>query len=501
MSNHPSLWSRTASLEPQAPLAGDLEVDVAIIGAGITGLTAALLLARGGAKVAVLEASQPAAGVTSSTSAHLTEALDTRWHVLRKSFGDQGAALAARSQREAIDRIAAFVSEEQIACDFRRVPGWLFAEEMNCFDEIGREAEAAQALGIRAALGTPALPFAVKAALRFEDQAQFHSLRYLAAIAKAAQAGGVRIFGNTRALEITDGEPCRVRTASGTVTAKDVFVATHSPVNDRLLLQTKLAQYRSYVVAARMSGPPLDGLYWDTLDPYHYLRSYEDGDGWLLIAGGEDHKVGQKEDTFACYGALSEWVRQRFPALSSNAFEETWSAQVVETVDGLPYVGRNPGDGHVWVATGFSGNGLTHGTMSAMLIGDLIAGRDNPLAALYDPSRLKPVASLKEFVKENVDFPRHFVGDRIKDLAAGGFEGVPRGEGKVVQRGTEALACYRDEQGDLTVLSAVCTHMGCHVGWNKAEKSWDCPCHGARFDPQGAVLDGPANAPLPKKPA
>ena len=497
MPTHESLWRQTSPQPRQAPLAADLEVDVAIVGAGVTGLTAALLLSRAGRRVAVLEASQPAAGVTGGTTAHLTEALDTRWYKLRKDFGDEGATLAARSQREAIERIAGFVSEEKIECGFGRVPGWLFAEDDRGAEEVDKEAAATRALGLRTAPGAPPLPFAVKRALRFEDQGRIHPLQYLAAITQAARVRGALIFGETRALEIEDGEPCRVRTAAGTVTCKDVFVATHSPVNDKLVLQTKLAQYRSYVVAARMSGPALDGLYWDTLDPYHYLRSYQDGSGWLLIAGGEDHKVGQKEDTASCHSALKEWLLPRFPSLApGEAFEHEWSAQVVETVDGLPYVGRNPGQGHVWVATGYSGNGLTHGTMSALLVTDLIEGRPSPYAALYEPSRIKPVASLKEFVKENVDFPLHFVGDRLKDLAHRGVDDVPPGEGRVVQRGTQTLAVYRDPQGALSVLSASCTHMGCHVAWNSSEKSWDCPCHGGRFDPHGKVLDGPANTPL-----
>lgn len=475
---------------------------MALVGGGITGLTAALLLKRAGLRVAVLEANKVAGGVTAFTTAHLTEALDTRWHRLTRNFGKEGATLAAQSQRAAIERIAAFVAEEGIDCSFRRVPGWLFAEDDRGAKELDKEAEACTAVGLRTSFAQPALPFAVKRALRIEDQAEFHPLRYLAALARAVKGGGSSIYQDARVLEIEDGAPCRVRTATGTVTCRNVFMATHSPVNDTVLLQTRLAQYRSYVVAARMEETPLDGLYWDTEDPYHYLRASACAGERFLIVGGADHKVGQRADTDACYQELRDWVRRRFPQAgqgSGKAFEHQWSAQVVETVDGLPYIGRNPHDQQIWIATGYAGNGMTHGTMAAMLVSDLILGRKNPWSEVYDPSRIKPIASFKDWAKENVDFPLHLLGDRLKGPAAHGLEDVPRGTGRLVEIGGERLAVYRDEAGSLTAVSAVCTHMGCLVGWNEAERSWDCPCHGGRFSPQGEVLNGPPLKPLTRK--
>jgi glycine/D-amino acid oxidase-like deaminating enzyme/nitrite reductase/ring-hydroxylating ferredoxin subunit len=501
MAAHESLWRQTVQLPHYLPLASDLEVDVAVAGAGITGLTAALLLKRAGLRVAVLEQGRVARGVSGFTTAHITEALDTRWYRLRADFGAEGARLAARSQRAAIERIAALVAEEKIECAFRRLPGWLFTEDEGGATEIGKEAEAAGSLGLRVERGLPPLPFPIKAALRFDDQAQFQPVEYLGALARLVHGDGSFVFEDTRIARIEDGEPCRVRSGDAAVRCRDVVVATHSPVNDRFLLQTKLAQYRSYVVAA-VTQAPLDALYWDTGDPYHYLRSQQVDGRWALIVGGEDHKVGQKGDTRTPYALLRKWVRERFPGAAPPApepFPYEWSAQVVETVDGLPYVGRNPTDGHIWVATGYAGNGMTHGTMAAMLLSDLIRGKENPWAALYDPSRLHPGASWPTWVKENVDYPLHLVLDRVRKRQRRTAVDLAPGEGQIVEIDGEKVAVSRGDDATVTMLSPVCTHMGCEVRWNPAERSWDCPCHGGRFDPQGNVLDGPPDRPLPPK--
>jgi glycine/D-amino acid oxidase-like deaminating enzyme/nitrite reductase/ring-hydroxylating ferredoxin subunit len=484
-----SLWLDTTAGPSFPPLSGDAMVDVCIVGGGITGVTAALLLQRAGKRVALLEQGKIAGGVTGFTTAHLTEALDTRYFELRKRFGDEGARLAAQSQRAAIERIARTVEEEKLDCAFRYLPGHLFSE--TSADQIEKEHEAARAAGLAVTLLDEApLPFRTSKALRFERQGQFHPLRYLLPLARQVAARGALVHEQTRALDISEGEPCHVRTAQGEVRAAQVLVCTHSPVNDKFFIQTKLAQYRSYVVAAR-PAQPIEGLFWDDADPYHYLRMHET----LLLVGGEDHKVGQKNDTNAPHARLREYVRARF---ADPPLEREWSAQVVETVDGLPYIGRNALESRVFIATGFSGNGMTGGTLAAMVLSDLVLGVANPWTDLYKATRVK-AGGVLEWVKQNIDYPLHFVGDRLKRARDRGLEEVPRGEGRIVNVDGERVAAYRDDSGQVTLLSPVCTHMACTVRWNPAEKSWDCPCHGARFGPRGEVLNGPAIKPLAKK--
>jgi glycine/D-amino acid oxidase-like deaminating enzyme/nitrite reductase/ring-hydroxylating ferredoxin subunit len=468
-------------------LDADLEVDVAVVGAGITGLTAALLLARAGRSVAVLEARRAGEGDTAKTTSHITELLDARYHRLISDFGEEGARLAARSQRAAIERIAAFVEEEAIDCAFRRVPGYLYADKGADGAEIERELEALRTLGLAASSdGSPPLPFAVERALRLEGQAHFHPQRYLEPLAAAFTRTGGHLYENARVVEFEDGEPCRLTTEAGQIVKADrVLTCTYSSSSTRFALHTRVAAYRSYVVATRVESAP-EGLFWDTAAPYHYTRREP-----------LDHKTGTEKDALGAFGRLEAYTRERFGA---RPIDYRWSGQILETVDGLPYVGKAPHSGRTYVATGYSGNGITHGTMAGMLLADLALGRDNPWASLYDPSRVKAVASAKEFVVENAGVAAHFVGDRLKKPEAPDVGQVLPGEGKLVRKGGETLAVYREESGALRVCSAVCTHLGCLVQWNNAERTWDCPCHGSRFDPSGEIINGPAVKGLERKP-
>ena len=493
--NSQSLWLATSLGTNFPTLRANLTVDVAIVGAGITGLTAATLLKKAGLSVAVIEAEGVAEGVSGLTTAHLTEALDRSCRQLIKDMGEDNARLAAESARVALARVGAFVDEAGLDCDFARLPGFRYTEDPEEMPELEAELEAAAVLGSEVTLTRDVpLPFKVAGALRFDGQAQFHPRGYLLPLALAIPGNGSRVFEHTRVTEVEDGKPCRVVTSQGTVTARHVILATHAPFNN-VLLQTKVASYRSYVLALRlMAGeePPV-GLFWDTEDPYHYIRSHASDGGPLLIVGGEDHKTGKDDDTTERFETLLAFAAARFKVAS---VQYRWSAQVIEPVDGLPFIGRDPGSEHVYVATGYSGTGMTFGTLAAMINTDLILDRKNPYQDLYDPGRFKAQASIVDYVKENVDFPVHLVTDRLKGAEATSLAEVAKGEGKIVELAGEKTAVYRDDRGLLHAVSPVCTHMGCLVGFNNAEKTWDCPCHGSRFDKDGKVLNGPAVTPL-----
>ncbi|HET7768557.1 MAG TPA: FAD-dependent oxidoreductase [Chloroflexota bacterium] len=497
-----SLWLATAPDEAQfAPQDGDLAVDVAIVGGGIAGLTAAALLKKEGRTVAVIEKDRIAGGETGHTTAHLTEVVDTRYRTLEQDFGEAEARLVAQSSRDAIARIEAFIHEHAIECGFRRVPAWLYAERQEDVDSLLEEREAARRAGMDVQyIGHLPLPFPVKGALRFENQAEFHPREYVLPLARTIPGDGSRVFERTHVHDVEDGARCKVKTSGGVITARDVLVLANVPVHERLFLHTKLYPYRSYAVASRVEEE-LEGLFWDTESPYHYTRTQRTRDGVMLIVGGEDHKTGTDDKTDERYAKLESYAIDRFAHVGFKRAEYRWSGQIIETADGLPYIGRSPNAEHVWVGTGFSGNGMTLGTLAGMLLTDLAQGRENAYAALYNPSRVKPLAAAVTYLSENVDFPRYFIQDRLLrvNVEAKALEEVGSGEGKIVQLRGEKLAVYRDDGGEVHALSPVCTHLACEVSWNRAERSWDCPCHGSRFSIDGEVINGPAIAPLAKK--
>lgn len=496
-----TLWSESA--QPVVFPALDetteaLSVDVAIVGGGITGVTAALLLKRAGLRVAVLESRRVGSGETNKTTAHLTEVLDLRFRDLISKFGVQRAQLAVRGQQTAIASIRSFVDELGIECDLQARSGYLFAETDEEAHELEEEEAAARKLGLAPTLvGETPLPFAVKRALRFEGQAQFHPRAYLEALVAAIPGGGSHVFEMTHVQDVEDGEPCRVVTDRGLVTAREVIVASGVPVTNRYLVHPKLAAYRTYAVA--MANPPAvpAGLFWDLKDPYHYVRSQTVGGVPYLIVGGEDHKVGEDDDTTAAFRRLEAYVQSRF-GQAPAATDFRWSGQIIEPADGLPYVGRNALSKHVFIATGFSGNGMTGGTLAALVLADQIRNVENPWTQLLDATRIKPLASAAAVVSENLTFPKTLIRDHLGSHPARLSE-IAAGQGAVVAVEGRKLAVYRDGQGTLTALSPVCPHLGCHVRWNTAETTWDCPCHGSRFAPTGAVLNGPATQPLEKK--
>ena len=491
-------------VEPPAfePLREDTRADVCVVGAGITGLTTAYLLAKAGKSVVVLDDGPVAGGETGRTTAHIVNALDDRYYEIERLHGERGAQLSAESHTAAIAQVERIVHEEGIDCDFERLAGYLFVPPGDDTDELQRELEAGRRAGLTNLELVPRLPyepFDFGPALRFPQQATFHPVKYLAGLVRCITRDGGRIYTGTHADDIEGGAPARVTTEGGAVvTADAVVVATNTPVNNRFVIHTKQAPYRTYVVGLRVpEGSVPTMLLWDTLDPYHYVRLAKnlgpEAEGEWLIVGGEDHKTGQADDPEARFAHLEAWARERFPMAQEVGFR--WSGQVMEPVDAMGFIGRNPMDAeNVYIATGDSGNGMTHGTIAGMLLTDLIRGRENEWATLYDPGRIT-LAAAGEFTKENVN-----VAAQYTDLVTGGdvasVEEIRPGTGAVLRRGATKVAVYRTDDGALHERSAICTHLGCVVMWNPGEKTWDCPCHGSRFDPYGRVVNGPAIADL-----
>lgn len=480
--------------------------DVCIIGAGIAGLSCAYELALAGKKVVVFDDGPIGGGQTGRTTAHLASAFDDRYYHMEATHGEEGARILAESHCRAIDRIEEIARAEGIECDFARLDGYLFLGPDDTADSLERELEAATRAGL---VGVELLSTLLigsrnfSPCLRFPRQGQFHPLKYLQGLAAAIERLGGQIFTGVHVDKVQGGANAKIVTADmKEIQADAVIVATNSPINDMVVIHTKQAPYMSYVVAGRVPKgliPP--GLYWDTHDPYHYVRlqpmptaSALDAEQYeLLIVGGEDHKTGQASDYQRRYESLRRWAAERFPGFEAVEYE--WSGQVFEPMDGVAFIGRNPGDeSNVYIVTGDSGQGMTHGALAGILLRDLILGRDNPWARLYDPSR-KTLSSASEFAKENLNVAVQYAA-WVTSGDVDSADQIPPGEGAVVRSGLEKHAVYRDENGAVHAMTAVCPHLQCIVQWNKDEKTWDCPCHGSRFDCHGGVIVGPANSDL-----
>ncbi|MGB7414180.1 MAG: FAD-dependent oxidoreductase, partial [Thermosynechococcaceae cyanobacterium] len=469
----------------------DVVVDVAIVGGGIAGLTAAFLLKRAGKTVAVVEAEQIASKASGRTTAKVTSLHQLIYASLIKEQGEQKARFYADSQQAALEQIATLVEQEQIDCDFSRQSAYTFTESTDDLEKVTAEVEAAQLLGLPASfVEQTSLPFPVVGAVKFDNQAQFHVRKYLLRLAQQIAGDGSYVFESTRVQTVEAGEPCQVITAQGVVKALDVIVTTNLPILDQGLFFAKTFPKRSYIVAAKIdpSQAP-DGMFIGFGDSYRSIRTTPYGEDLLLLIGGEGHKVGSDTNTEERYAALESYGRERF---GIESFDYRWSGQDVKSFDDLPYIGKlTPFDEHIYVATGFSLWGMTNGTLSGMLLCDRILGIANPWADLYDATRATPFLT-ETSMKENLDVGFHWVGDRLKGLDSFSFDSVGQDEGKLVTINGTKVAAYRDEHNEIHAVSAVCSHLGCIVNWNSAEKSWDCPCHGARYSCAGKVMNGPA---------
>ena len=490
-----SYWQASEQTAKAQPLTAQIDTDVCVIGGGIAGLTTAYLLANAGKKVAVIDDGTIGGGETARTTAHLSWAIDDRLYRLIKWHGEDKARLAVQSHMAAVDEIERIVRAENIDCDFRRLDGYL-VEADGGSDDLDEEFEATQRLGftnVRMAdkISHGGSDGGVRA-LRFPDQGQFHILKYLSALARAIESRGGRLFSSTHATEwTTDGSPQVTTDGGHQIAAKSIVLATNYPIQSKMF--AKLPAYRTYVIGARVAKEAVEPmLWWDTLDPYHYVRTQPEDGYDVLIAGGEDHRTGQENDGDARFEKLWEWTKQRFPA---EELMYKWSGQVFETHDGLAFIGRfSSSEPDVYLITGDSGMGMTHGTIGGMLVSDLILGRENQWADVYEPSRIL-TQSITESVSEVISSTKPYV-EWVTGGDVSSVDEIKNGEGAVVRSGLSKIAAYRDDDGKLHQHSAVCTHMGCIVQFNSTEKTWDCPCHGSRFGIDGHVINTPAISPL-----
>jgi glycine/D-amino acid oxidase-like deaminating enzyme/nitrite reductase/ring-hydroxylating ferredoxin subunit len=497
-----SYWIDNSPAPRFSALKEDIAVDVLIVGAGITGITAAYLLKRAGYNVALVEKDRCLSHETSYTTAHLTCVTDKPLSELVDSFGRDHAQAIWDAQLSAIDTIDRTVWREQIKCQFEWVPGYLFnpstvthrPDQDSSAIDLSREAELASELGFDARL-VESVPIFHRPGVRVENQAKFHPRKYLTALLRLLCTGkGCQVFENTE-IEDIEGTPITATSTDGhRIHCEHVLIATHVPLQGKsgllpaTFLQSKLAPYLSYVVGGWVPrGTAPEALFWDTGDPYDYLRIDRRHDHDFVIFGGEDHKTGQVEETSQCVNRLERRLKQLLPDVSVT---HRWSGQVIETNDGLPYIGEHAE--RQFIATGFAGNGMTFGTLSAMMFTDRVLAKVNPWAEVFDPSRTKIKGGLWDYIRENADYPYYLVRDRFAGKGGQPLRAIKRGTGEVVDVDGKAAAVYRGLDGKIHVRSAVCTHMGCYVHWNDAERSWDCPCHGSRFKVTGEVLAGPA---------
>ncbi len=500
MKNVP-FWIDSAPIQRFPRLQRNINVDVVVVGAGITGITTAYLLRKAGSTVALIERERVASIDTGHTTAHLTYITDVDLQKLVRNFGKDHAQAAWDAGAAAIDEIERIVGEESIECKFTRVPAYVHVRVGGSVKKeassLKKQADLAAKLGFDAAYLNFA-PYFNLPAVRFANQAKFHPRKYLRSLVEKIPGNGSHVFEKSAAAEF-DAEKRRVKVNRNWISFDHVVMATNNPLvglaglAGATLLQTKLALYTSYALSGRLpSGTVSEALFWDTRNPYDYLRIDRHRGFDYLVYGGEDHKTGQKKQTQSAYVRLWQRLKKIIPKAS---VDHRWSGQIISTPDGLPYIGEN-GE-HQFVATGYCGNGITFGTVAAMMARDWTTGRKNPWTDLFAVDRKKLKGATWNYLRENKDYPYYMIKDRIARPEADSVSELKRGDGMIIGSRGKKVAVFRDRNGKIHRLSPVCTHLGCLVRWNPAEWTWDCPCHGSRFKPTGEVIAGPAEEALP----
>ncbi len=487
-----SIWMATFNVPKFESLKTDIKCEVCVVGAGISGLTAAYMLLRSGKKVVIVDDNQIGGGESSRTTAHITNVIDNRFSEIERLHGAAAAKLAAESQKEAVSIIEGIITHNQIDCDFARVKGYLlFKPDEKA--EMDKEFEACVKAGVdvRISENIPIESFKKYHSLEFDNQAEFHMLKYLSGLAGLITAMGGKIYTGTHIKNIKDGKPVTAITSSEIkITADDIIIATNSPISDYVAIHTKQIANRTYVIGINIPKDSVPhALYWDTEEPYHYVRLYKQQRYDVLIVGGEDHKTGQDNDPKGKFNNLYSWATEKFPMAENIAYK--WSGQVMEPFDGLSFIGKDPENSeHVYLVTGDSGMGITHATYAAVILDDLINGRENKWASLYDPKRIT-MKTAPEFISEGLNAVIQYI-DIFTPPEAAYISEIPAGSGAIMDLGSGKQAVYKDIDGRIYWFSALCPHLKCVVNWNKLEKTWDCPCHGSRFSAKGKIINGPA---------
>jgi glycine/D-amino acid oxidase-like deaminating enzyme/nitrite reductase/ring-hydroxylating ferredoxin subunit len=496
-----SYWVNSVKPLEYQSLKENRQTDILIVGGGLAGITTAYCLLKAGRKVILVEDGLIASGETGRTTAHITAALDDRYYDIENVFGVEGSRIAAESHTAAIEWIASTVKNENIDCDFERVDGFLFLHPSDKLENLRKEFEATQNAGLKTEWldQTHSIAAYNGPCIKYPRQAQFHILKYINALANAVVKMGGEIYTRSHVEKINSkGAKCN----GFEINAAHIVVATNSPVNDMVTMHTKQSPFRTYVIGAKIpKGQLPHSLWWDTGDmnskwvtaPYHYVRIQPfDNEYELLISGGGDHKTGQADDEGINeedrYDALEEWTGKYFPFITDIVFR--WSGQVIEPLDYMGFIGKNPGDENIYIVTGDSGNGMTHTTIAGILITDLIEGKNNKWAPLYSPKRI-PIKLSGRFLSETLNMAKQY-GDFLKKADIEEAGQLVADEGAILSKGFKKIALYRDSSGTLHSFSAVCPHLGCVLQWNADEKTFDCPCHGSRFSKEGIVINGPA---------
>jgi len=483
-----SFWIESTPQQNLKSLNEDINVDVAIVGGGMVGITTAYLLKKAGLTVAVLDAGQILNGTTGHTTAKISSQHSLIYDKLKNSLGREMAWQYANANETAIKTIADIVKEQNIDCDFTRQSAYVYTQSDQYINQIENETLTAMDLGIDATtVKELQLPIPIKSAVQFNNQAQFHPRKYLLALSEKVNEKHNIIYENTKCVDIKENS---VVTDSGKkVTAKYIVVASHFPFYEGYgMYFSRLHAERSYIVAAKIKEEFPDGMYINAESPTRSLR-YTNYDGQkLVLFGGENHKTGQSKDTSKHYSNLLDFAKDTFTVEDVPFY---WSAQDLLTLDDVPYVGNlTSNHPNIYVATGFGKWGMTNSTAASLLITDLITKGDSPWKDVYDPSRFTPSASAKTFIKENLNVAANLFSGKLSTLSK--HAKIEKGHAAVLEGGGEKLGCYKDHEGTLHVVDTTCTHMGCELNWNNAERTWDCPCHGSRFNYKGEVVEGPA---------